>query len=337
SDSDTETSDSDATSSSSQPSSDAEESKKDTNIADISEELAVRWSSYLSQGVDKETWKKLLESSPIPGNCTMLQGPMLNCEVQAMLSPVELKKDSFLHDLQGNLGKGIGILGTIITDMMAKNPTFHFKKLEGRYNQETVEDDLVKQARGGETSSDQRVSLEKRHQGLQEREQNTESPLEETTPAMAANYPGCSSFVRQIYTRKGITGDTIDVLLASLSPSTWKQYNCTFSKWWSFCSGNREHIFSPDTSQVLAFLEKEFKRGANYNTLNTHRSALNFICDVGKCELVERFMKGVFKIKPTFPRYDEIWDPLPVLTFAENLSPLQKLTLKNLHSNWLYC
>ncbi|VEN48313.1 unnamed protein product [Callosobruchus maculatus] len=147
---------------------------------------------------------------------------------------------------------------------------------------------------------------------------------------MAANYPGCSSFVRQIYTRKGITGDTIDVLLASLSPSTWKQYNCTFSKWWSFCSGNREHIFSPDTSQVLAFLEKEFKRGANYNTLNTHRSALNFICDVGKCELVERFMKGVFKIKPTFPRYDEIWDPLPVLTFAENLSPLQKLTLTKL-------
>ncbi|VEN36276.1 unnamed protein product [Callosobruchus maculatus] len=135
SDSDTETSHSDATSSSSQPSSDVEESKMDTNIAgilgddptlpkntgpDISEELAVRWNSYLSQGVDKETWKKLLESSPIPGNCTMLQGPMLNCEVQAMLSPVELKKDSFLHDLQGNLGKGIGILGTIITDMMAK-------------------------------------------------------------------------------------------------------------------------------------------------------------------------------------------------------------------------
>nr|CAI5825932.1 unnamed protein product [Callosobruchus analis] len=51
----------------------------------------------------------------------MLQGPVLNCEVQAMLSSAELKKDSFLKEPQGKLRKGIGILGAKITDIMAKN------------------------------------------------------------------------------------------------------------------------------------------------------------------------------------------------------------------------
>ncbi|CAH2013475.1 unnamed protein product [Acanthoscelides obtectus] len=89
-----------------------------------------------------------------------------------------------------------------------------------------------------------------------------------------------------------------------------------------------------ERSMKLDSSNEQFKKGANYNTLNTHRSALNLISDVGKCELIERFMKGVFKMKPTFPKYDEIWDPLPVLSFAENLSPLQNLTLKDLTLNY---
>nr|CAI5829937.1 unnamed protein product [Callosobruchus analis] len=87
---------------------------------EINDDLAVRWNSYLCQGLDKETWVKLLNSSLTSGNCTMLQGPKLNSEVQAMLSPFELKKDTFLHDLQGNLGKGLGILGYVITDILEK-------------------------------------------------------------------------------------------------------------------------------------------------------------------------------------------------------------------------
>nr|CAI5827133.1 unnamed protein product [Callosobruchus analis] len=137
SDSGTDTSNSDSsTASSSQTSSDIDEAKKEVDLAgilgedptlqknvgpEITGELAVRWNSYLTQRVDQETWKKLLKSYSITDNCTMLQGPMLNCEVQAMLSPTELKKGSFLYDLQWKLGKGIRILGAIITEIMAKN------------------------------------------------------------------------------------------------------------------------------------------------------------------------------------------------------------------------
>nr|CAI5850552.1 unnamed protein product [Callosobruchus analis] len=59
-----------------------------------------------------------------------LQGPMLNCEVQAMLTSDELKKDSFLNDHQGKL-RNIGILGAIITDIIAKkrlNSNRHFNR-----------------------------------------------------------------------------------------------------------------------------------------------------------------------------------------------------------------
>nr|CAI5826102.1 unnamed protein product [Callosobruchus analis] len=104
--SDTDTSNSDSSTSSplSQTSSDVDEAKKEGILGEvpipqknvgpeITGKLAVRWNSCLSQGVDKKTWKKLLESSSIPDNCTMLQGPMLNCEVPAMLSSAKLKKD----------------------------------------------------------------------------------------------------------------------------------------------------------------------------------------------------------------------------------------------------
>nr|CAI5820615.1 unnamed protein product [Callosobruchus analis] len=98
--------DSSTSSPSSQTSSDVDETKKEGILGEdptpqknvgpgITGKLGVRWNSYLSQGVDKETWKKLLESSSIPANCTMLQGSMLNCEVPAMLSSAKLKEDLF--------------------------------------------------------------------------------------------------------------------------------------------------------------------------------------------------------------------------------------------------
>nr|CAI5839439.1 unnamed protein product [Callosobruchus analis] len=85
SDSDRVTSNSNSSTSSpsSQTSSDVDEAKKggilgedptpQKNVgSEITGELAVCWNSYLSQGVAKETWKKLLESSSIPANCRML-------------------------------------------------------------------------------------------------------------------------------------------------------------------------------------------------------------------------------------------------------------------------
>lgn len=119
-------------------------------------------------------------------------------------------------------------------------------------------------------------------------------------------------------------------MLASLSKSSMKQYSSTYKKWWSFCKGNSAKILQPTTKDILEFLHQEFENGAKYTTLNCHRSAINLISDAGKCDAVERFMKGVFKTRPCFPRYEETWDPHSVLLYVEGLHPLHNLDLEKL-------
>nr|CAH7738395.1 unnamed protein product [Callosobruchus chinensis] len=122
----------------------------------------------------------------------------------------------------------------------------------------------------------------------------------------------------------------MEIMVAAQSRNTLKQYNSTYSKWWDFGKGNIETILQPGVNKVLSFLKQQFDRGLQYSTLNVHRSALNLICDAGKSELVDRFMKGVFKLRPNFPRCEEIWDPESVLKYIISLYPLNKLSLEDL-------
>ncbi|VEN62193.1 unnamed protein product [Callosobruchus maculatus] len=129
---------------------------------------------------------------------------------------------------------------------------------------------------------------------------------------------------------KHVPENAIELMMAALSPSTIKQYNSTFSKWWTFCQGQQDKIYQPTIQDILEFLTQEFRSGSGYSTINTHRSALNALSEAGKNSEVERFMRGVFKSRPSFPRYEEIWDPHPVLLMLEKLHPLNSLDLKKL-------
>ena len=46
------------------------------------------------------------------------------------------------------------------------------------------------------------------------------------------------------------------------------------------------------------------------------------------CNLINRFMKGVFYQKPPLPRYQFTWNVSVVLKFLSGLFPLQQLSLK---------
>ena len=41
-------------------------------------------------------------------------------------------------------------------------------------------------------------------------------------------------------------------------------------------------------------------------------------------------MKGIFELKPSLPRYTEIWDVGTVLKFFQDVPPINDLTLKQL-------
>ena len=50
----------------------------------------------------------------------------------------------------------------------------------------------------------------------------------------------------------------------------------------------------------------------------------------GAHPMVCRFLKGVFELKPSLPKYKNIWDVDTVLTYLSSLHPPQDLTLKDL-------
>lgn len=71
-----------------------------------------------------------------------------------------------------------------------------------------------------------------------------------------------------------------------------------------------------------------------YSALNTARSALSIIMEpqygitFGRQPIVKRFMRGVFKLRPSLPRYSFTYDIDIVLKYLESLGDPDKLPLK---------
>lgn len=90
---------------------------------EINTDLAVRWQSYLSAGLDKESRRKLIDEWHSPKNCNFLNAPVLNPEVAFLLSPPEIKKDKFLLNIQNLLGKGLSAQGSALSKILEANET----------------------------------------------------------------------------------------------------------------------------------------------------------------------------------------------------------------------
>ena len=101
---------------------------------------------------------------------------------------------------------------------------------------------------------------------------------------------------------------------------------------------NSFDIFSNRVQNVLDFLSKLFYDGHSYSQINKASSALSSIITInkvpcGKHPDVKRFMKGVFELRPTFPKYHMIWDVSKVFNYFRNLPVMSNLTLKELSLN----
>lgn len=118
-------------------------------------------------------------------------------------------------------------------------------------------------------------------------------------------------------------------MLSSLSQNTLSQYSSSLKLWWHYC--NRKGIEALDIQvyDVLDFLTECLGKGSSYGTLNNHRSALSLICqnNMTQDDRIRRFFKGVFKLRPTFPKYSVTWDPNVVLAYLSNFYPNEILNL----------
>ncbi|XP_077277629.1 uncharacterized protein LOC143905862 [Temnothorax americanus] len=152
---------------------------------------------------------------------------------------------------------------------------------------------------------------------------------EETSSTQDA-FPGCSQVIREAFRIRQVPEPSLDALLASLAPSTLKQYTRPIRAWWSFCRIHKTSPFFPKVSEVLGFLTEELERAGSFSTLNTSRSAISLLsCNtIGEDPLIKRFCKGASVLKPPRPRYDHIWDPAPVISKLGTFFPHEDLSLE---------
>lgn len=94
--------------------------------------------------------------------------------------------------------------------------------------------------------------------------------------------------------------------------------------------------FYPSVNNILSFLTELFKQGLGYSSINTAKSCLGVLLElvneqsnlVVNSSIVKRFMKGIFNIKPSLPKYNNVWDVSVVLDYLETLMPLHTISLR---------
>lgn len=107
------------------------------------------------------------------------------------------------------------------------------------------------------------------------------------------------------------------------------QYSVTYHSWWKFCQENNIDTFEAPLSAVITFLVEHFNKGASYGTINSHRSALSLLLgnNVGSDERIKRLLKGVYRQKPSRPKYSSTWNPKLVLDTLSTWYPNKDLNL----------
>ena len=93
----------------------------------------------------------------------------------------------------------------------------------------------------------------------------------------------------------------------------------------------------PLVAVSLHFLATLFHSGLSYSSINTARSALSSILQVnnnslhfGQLPIVQRFIKGIYELRPSFPKYTSVWDLKTVLNYLRSQPTASDLALKDL-------
>ena len=134
----------------------------------------------------------------------------------------------------------------------------------------------------------------------------------------------------------GLSDEVVNVLIASCSVGTQKQYRAYLLKWQGFCTARNLKMSDVTIKDVLSFLCKLFNDGIGYSAVNTARSALSLVLpsiegySVGNHPLVTRFLKGVGKLKPPMPRYSYTWDVDLVFKLFDSWPSNKDLDLRQL-------
>ena len=141
---------------------------------------------------------------------------------------------------------------------------------------------------------------------------------------------GGLAYFRQEFSlsNSGLDLDEEDVsfLANHLAPSTATGYGYIFAKFRSFCDKLSVDPFTCPPTVVVKYLRHLSESGAEYSTVNVHRSSISKFHagfagkPVGEHPLVSQAVKAVFRLKPPLPKYQSTFDIIPVLTYMRSLN-----------------
>lgn len=138
--------------------------------------------------------------------------------------------------------------------------------------------------------------------------------------------------MRTAWLRRSVPPSAINVMLASISPSSLKQYNVYLRRWFNYCNDNNGDLYNASIPQIIYFLNILYEEGAQYGTLNSCRSALALLMgnNLGEDDRVKRYFKGIFRLRPPLPKYEITWDTSIVINYLSQFYPNETLSFENL-------
>lgn len=71
---------------------------------------------------------------------------------------------------------------------------------------------------------------------------------------MEEDYPGSSEVMRRAFEIRDIPKESVNMMIASLTDSSRKQYDGAFKKWWRFCRINNANPFVIIIRSIIQFL-----------------------------------------------------------------------------------
>ena len=142
--------------------------------------------------------------------------------------------------------------------------------------------------------------------------------------------------MRKTLSNKGFSKQAVDIICASWTAGTEKQYEGVWDKWSGWCRKRQIDLLQASVTQVVGFLTDCFHEGKGYSTINTYRSALSTtLCamnddrdSLASHPLIARLLKGVYILRPPTPRYSSTWDVSKVTDYLKTLAPLRELSFK---------
>lgn len=157
-----------------------------------------------------------------------------------------------------------------------------------------------------------------------------------STPNLAQTEPPSLSLIRESLAKYNLSSSAKDVLMASWREGTSKQYHTYLKRWRQYCDDKDTYLFQPGVHNGVEFPVSLYKAGLGYSAVNTARFALSSLLILennekfGDHPLVVRCMKGIFELKPSLPKYNEIWDVRVVLDYLKTFGASSALSLKEL-------